>query len=504
MSPAQPEIDLERFARKAKAIPAPTRRWKRFALPGILLAGFLAVLVWSLGEVFTRAVEVRILRPRQTASATVPGSVAFQAAGWVEPDPFPLRIVPLTEGMVTEILVQESDLVKKGDPVARLLDADAKLELEAARAQLSRAEAEQGRTEVELDFAKQDFDAAIAITERVEVAQAGLSGKKAEHERLLQSAKRSQAEVQVAVEELRVQKHLAEKGAAGPRQVELAQARLESARAMKAAADATAVRAKAEVLVASAKHKSAATEHKLRIEERRRIAVAERELELARARLQSSEAALAICELRLARMTVTSPWSGIVLERLTVPGTTVGQQGRQEIAICSLYDPKELRVRVDVSQEDIGKVFVGQEAEILSASRRGKPYTGRILRTVQKADIQKVTVQVHVHVNEPDGLLKPEMLCQVKFMASTLPTRTKEQETQSALMILSRLLLAGDRCWVLDPITKRAGLRKVTTGSRVGDWVEIRSGLNLSDKLIDAEGRSLQEGSRVRVMEGTK
>lgn len=63
----------------------------------------------------------------------------------------------------------------------------------------------------------------------------------------------------------------------------------------------------------------------------------------------------------------------------------------------------------------------------------------------------------------------------------------------------ARLLLEGNRVWVIDGATGAARLRSVTPGSRVGDDVEIRDGINASDKLIDSGREGLVEGARVSV-----
>ena len=130
-----------------------------------------------------------------------------------------------------------------------------------------------------------------------------------------------------------------------------------------------------------------------------------------------ARATLEDAELRLSRMEVRSPVDGVVLERLTLPGMvlSVAQSGHE---ICSLYDPEQLRVRVDVPQPEVGRVFVGQRAEIECEARRRQPYEGEVIRVVQKANLSKVTLEVHVRILDPDDLARPEMLAQVRFFGS--------------------------------------------------------------------------------------
>src|SRR5262249_60892163 len=91
-------------------------------------------------------------RPRPPTVVPVPtpgagarrgaGTPLFQAAGWVEPRPTPLLVTALAEGVVEQLLVVEGQAVKAGEPVARLVDADARLALDAALADVPLREAE--------------------------------------------------------------------------------------------------------------------------------------------------------------------------------------------------------------------------------------------------------------------------------------------------------------------------------------------------------------------------
>ena len=73
-----------------------------------------------------------------------------QAAGWIEPDPFYTQVTALAAGVVQDVLVQESAVVKAGDVVAHLVADDARLKLNDADAKLARARAELSKAEADL------------------------------------------------------------------------------------------------------------------------------------------------------------------------------------------------------------------------------------------------------------------------------------------------------------------------------------------------------------------
>src|SRR2546423_15708137 len=94
----------------------------RYVLPGLVLAGFLAVfgyagrdLVWP-----PRAVTVVPVLVTQAAVERA-GAPLFQAAGWVEPRPTPIYATALTEGVIARLLVVQGQEVRAGEPVAHLI-----------------------------------------------------------------------------------------------------------------------------------------------------------------------------------------------------------------------------------------------------------------------------------------------------------------------------------------------------------------------------------------------
>jgi RND family efflux transporter MFP subunit len=502
VSDVRSDIDLGGFARPSAEVPRPKRRPLRIVVPAAILLAFLAILATSLGDLWRGSVEVSVLRPKivDASSTTSVGTPLFQAAGWIEPDPFAIDVSALAPGVVSDVLVQPSDVLKKGDVVARLIDQDARLACDSATAMLAQTTAELANAEAEAANAKASFDAALAVTESVATARADLAGKQAESTHRAQAAVRGEAQVKIAEEELGLQRELESAGTSGTRQVALAEAKLAAAKGDLEILRADAALAAAEAQKAQARFDRAQRDAELRLEEKLRIERAKNGIDLAKGRVAAARTTYDEALLRLNRMEVRAPADGIVLERLAAPGTTLSG-GERGSLVCTLFDPAHLRVRVDVPQGEIAKANVGQRAEVLAESRTGKPYHGRVLRVVQKADIQKVTLQVHVLLEDADELLRPEMLCQVRFLSSGAGAAGAAATAMQSVLIPARLVQDGSSVWVVDGATRAARKRNVVLGAPQGEWVEVTSGLNVSDKLIDVGREGLKDGSLVRIRE---
>jgi HlyD family secretion protein len=137
------------------------------------------------------------------------------------------------------------------------------------------------------------------------------------------------------------------------------------------------------------------------------------DIQAAEADVQRRRALLELARNRFNYTVVRSPIEGVVLERYVTPGTYIPAGNPR---IVSLYDPKDLQVRVDVRQENIAAVFVGQEVEVFTDVEPGRAYTGTVIRIEPLADFKKNTIQVKVKLHDPSEKLYPEMIARIRFM----------------------------------------------------------------------------------------
>jgi len=95
-------------------------------------------------------------------SLTKKGSLLFQASGWIEPDPFPIRVTSLYSGVVKEVHVLEGQQIKKGEVIATLIDEDARLVIAEMNAKHSQSIAEEAIIEADLELANAGLEAALS------------------------------------------------------------------------------------------------------------------------------------------------------------------------------------------------------------------------------------------------------------------------------------------------------------------------------------------------------
>src|SRR5690606_8372705 len=85
-------------------------------------------------------------------------------------------------------------------------------------------------------------------------------------------------------------------------------------------------------------------------------------LRSANADIEVAEADLELNETNLAKASIRSPINGVVLTRAVDPGQTVASSFQAPVLFSIAEDLKQMELRVDVDEADVGKVHIGQNA----------------------------------------------------------------------------------------------------------------------------------------------
>jgi RND family efflux transporter MFP subunit len=474
-------------------------------LPFGIVSGFLGLFGWAARESFMPAQSITIT-PVVVSRATIKqeGTPLFQAAGWVEPRPTPVMASALAAGVIEEMFVIEGQHVKKGEPVARLIDADARLALAEARAARALQEAEVSRAEATLAAAQTNYAQPTELQATLAEAGARLNETEVAISNLPFTIETAKSRLLFAKEDAR-RKELVGDVIAG-RMLREAVAELAAAENMVAELIARVPKLAAQAASLKQRRDALAEQLRLLTNETRAVAESKANCAAAKARLDQTRLGVEVAELTLERMVVRSPIDGCVLSLNARPGQWLSGIGSAQgtSAVVGLYDPQRLQVRVDVRLEDVPQVLIGQPALIETAAL-GSPIEGEVISVTTFADIQKNTLQVKVAVKDPPAVIKPEMLGKVTFLAPPLPAQEGEPTESPLKLFVPQSLVAtgegGTSVWVVDLTDKVARRRTVEVGRGAtdGGLVEITSGLQPTDKLIVGGRESVVDGTRIRV-----
>ena len=200
-------------------------------------------------------------------------------------------------------------------------------------------------------------------------------------------------------------------------------------------------------------------------------------VENARLSLQNAELAASMAADSLDDYNITSQITGTVIEKNFKAGDKVDGVSSGTLAV--IYDLSCLKMEMDVSELDIGKVQVGQRVEITANALPGEVFTG----TVEKVSINGTTTNgftnYPVTISVTDyGELKPGMNVSATILV---------EDVGNVLCIpvdyVSRgntVLVAGEGCLDENGVIKdlsAAEERQVTLGRNDDEYIEIVDGL---------------------------
>lgn len=505
------QVDLRELAID-RSEPEPSTRGRRrhlltrYLLPVVLMLGFFALLLWSLRDFINPPKTVTVIPVYSTTDEVrQSGTPLFNAAGWIEPRPTPIRVAALAPGVVKDLLVVEDQPVKRGEPIAELVNEDAKLALDRALADVDLREAEVDEAKSNLKAAKTRLMQPVHLEAALGEAEASLAKIETELKNLPFVQRRAQADRDAAQKDLDSKQM--SKGVIPGIEIDIAQSKLDSAIALEEELARREGSLKQEQAALSRRRNALQTQLKLLTEEIKLKEASEAQLKSAEARADQARVNVAEAKLRSERMTIRAPLDGRVYQLVGHPGARVGSgmsqmKGHDGSTVVTLYRPDMLQVRVDVRFGDLKNVQLGQPVKIKNPAI-SNPLTGKVLFISSKADIQKNTLEVKVEIPDPPKVFKPEMLVDVTFLAPERPDQPSKPTEELKLYVLKEFIHqseAGPFVWVADQsegIARRTMIKTGTIGNN--GLVEIVSGLTISSRIISSGTENLQDGDRIKI-----
>ena len=500
------ELAYDRPSRTGGSV-RPRRRhvMSRYVLPAAILSGFVGLMVWALRDTLWTATSVTVV-PVVASRAEVQqaDTPLFQAAGWVEPRPTPVIVSSLVEGVIEKLTVIEGQAIEAGEPVAFLVDKEAKLGVQQAEAEVQHHRAVLDSSNAALEAAKVYFREPISLQAGLAEAEAQLAKVQTELNRLPSLQRAAQAKVTLAEKE--VESKTKSQDAVAAIIVQRARSELEVARASIDEYEAQTKSLTLERVALTKRRDVVQRQLELKVEETRNLAESNAKRHSSEAQVKLAETALELAKLKLERMTVPAPISGRVLALVSRPGTKLmglAPGAMQDAStVVTMYDPRSLQVRADVRLEDLPRVLVGQSVRIETAAV-GEPMIGKVITATSIADIQKNTLQVKIAIDAPPTVIKPDMLVQVTFLAPPSPKPLDGSESPLRLMIPRGLINTSSgsfTVWIADQSKGVARRRTITTGAaKSNELVEVTSGLSIGDRLIASGREGLTERQRIRI-----
>jgi HlyD family secretion protein len=372
------------------------------------------------------------LKPTQETEEVKTDSmkITVKATGNLEPwEKIDLR--PEASGKVEQLLVEEGDIVEKGQTVALLDQTSQKNSLERARANVQHAKAYVD--EIKKGYRNMDK---VSYQERIIQAEMNFNDAQREFERT---------------------KKMLEKGFASQQQYDNA----ESQRNL-AEQELNGLKAQLEILLAGS--------------EKEAIAAAQAQYNIALADLKEAER-------MLGDSVVKAPMAGVVLKRYVTEGSVIlsGMSTfSQGEALISIGDVSIMKLIAQVDEGDVGKVQLGQKALIEVDAYPDEKFEGSVKQIAPQglsAESVMTTFGVTIEITNADNRLKSGFTADVEIVV---------EEIGSALLVPFRAVLENEEKYWVFVVNDENKIeeREIKVGKTNYDYFEVLEGLTAGEKVI--------------------
>jgi cobalt-zinc-cadmium efflux system membrane fusion protein len=238
-------------------------------------------------------------------------------------------------------------------------------------------------------------------------------------------------------------------------------------------------------------------------EARSNAAVAVKAIDTARAQVQTSRAAVGIAESALetaqtqvqsaqkalADTVVYAPISGYVSERVADVGEYISP-GTPNAKIATIVRTSVLRMRIDVPEQNVGLVKIGQGISLQTSAYPDRNFAGTVVRVSPSLNPTSRTLTVEAEVQNTEGLLKPGQFATVRIaqsagkLAVMLPTAAirTEGETNKVFVVKEG----------------HAEQRIVKLGVLESGLIEIQQGVAENEQVVVSGVNQVYDGVAVR------
>lgn len=202
--------------------------------------------------------------------------------------------------------------------------------------------------------------------------------------------------------------------------------------------------------------------------------------------VDAAQTQLALAKRNANYSVVTAPIAGYVSERTADVGEYVSPQQK----VASIVNLNPLRVRIDIPEQAIPRVHVGESVSVTVSAYADRSFAGHLARISPNVTASSRTLTVEAEVDNPNGELKPGQFATVRIL---LP------QSEPAVLVPQRALrqISG-ATYVFVIKNGRAEQRLVQSGQVEGDLVEIKSGIAADEVVATSNVDQLSDGATVK------
>jgi RND family efflux transporter MFP subunit len=207
-----------------------------------------------------------------------------------------------------------------------------------------------------------------------------------------------------------------------------------------------------------------------------------------RADIEAKASALRLAERDLRDTSIKAPFQGFVAQRLV----SLGQYVQPQTPVMRIVQLHPLKVTAEVPEKFGPWMQTGREVAVRVDAFPAETFNGRIVRIGPSVSLQSRAFAIEGEVPNPDGRLKPGTFARLQITtdhvdrAITIPAAAVQSRYgTNRVFVVANGALQG---------------REVVLGDRLGDRVEVTSGLEAGTQVVAVDVEQLADGMKVALV----
>ena len=189
---------------------------------------------------------------------------------------------------------------------------------------------------------------------------------------------------------------------------------------------------------------------------------------------------------------IVAPFAGVVTARNTDVGALINAGGSAGSELFVVSDIKRLRLYVNLPQAYVAQIRKGSVAKFTVPGKSGKTFTATVMSLSQAINTVSGSMLIQLAADNPNTELLPGEFANVSFELAGV---------SAGLIVPPSALIftkAGLRVATVSPENKVV-LKAVVIGRDYGNKVELSSGLESTDRVIESPPDGVTDGDLVKV-----
>jgi Cu(I)/Ag(I) efflux system membrane fusion protein len=190
-------------------------------------------------------------------------------------------------------------------------------------------------------------------------------------------------------------------------------------------------------------------------------------------------------------LTLYSPFSGIVLEKVAYKGMNV----MPGMALFKLADLSIVWLYADIYEYELPFIRLGQQASIQLSYLQGENFTGKAIYIYPSLNPETRTAKVRFEIPNPHGKLKPEMYANVEIKVH-LGRKLTVPEGAIIDTGIRQLAIIDKGSGYFEP-------REVKVGAKVDNYYEVIRGLKAGERVVTSANFLIDSESKLKEAVGS-